>query len=157
MRHSKKLIKRIRKFIYLRIKNFYIALVLVILIETGILLFYQTQPSLERDLFLQSYADQVLEKCSSSSYRPSCYDEELPKLMDFISMEDALKVAKIVQSQDSSYRYCHVLGHKLSAKEYHKDTDNWKDIIHRCPYGECANGCQHGVLQERFRGEFLTD
>lgn len=107
---------------------------------------------------LEKYAESVVETCSEERYHPSCYDREIPKLMDKISMEDAFKVTKIVQDQDSSYPYCHVLGHELSAREVAKDPSKWKEVITRCPPGECSNGCLHGGLQERFRGaETYTD
>ncbi len=43
-----------------------------------------------------------------------------------ISMEDAFTFAKNIQSQDDQYGYCHVLEHKLSAKELNKDIQNGK-------------------------------
>lgn len=106
---------------------------------------------------LTEYADKVLALCHASSYRQGCYDKEIPKLMDVISMEDAFKVTEIVQDKDASYSYCHVLGHELSAREVKKDPDKWKDVIARCPSGVCSNGCIHGGMQERFRSESLTD
>jgi hypothetical protein len=101
---------------------------------------------------LNQYAQEVIITCSKESDRPICYDKEIPKLMDKISMEDAFKVTAIVQAKDSSYPFCHVLGHNLSAKEVAKDPSKWKDVLTRCPSGQCSNGCLHGGLQERFRG-----
>lgn len=103
-------------------------------------------------------AKKIVEKCKSAPYKPSCYDKEIPKLMDKITMEDAFSVTKNVQRLDTSYAYCHVLGHELAAREVRKDPKNWKDVITRCPSGVCSNGCLHGGLQEKFRGaESLTD
>ena len=104
----------------------------------------------------QRYADQILKLCGDKNYRPACYDEEIPKLMDSISMEDAFKVTKLVQKQDSEYLYCHVLAHNLSAQEVAKNPDNWKDVVIRCPSGTCSNGCIHGGFQERFRAESFS-
>ena len=101
---------------------------------------------------LVSYAQMIVEICSQERYHPACYDKEIPKLMDKISMEDAFKVTKIVQSIDNTYPYCHVLGHELSAREVAKDPSKWKDVLTRCPPGACSNGCLHGGLQERLRG-----
>ncbi|MBI2023681.1 hypothetical protein HYT01_03930 [Candidatus Giovannonibacteria bacterium] len=101
------------------------------------------------------YALQVVEKCSEARHRPSCYDEEIPKLMDKISMNDAFTVTKEVQKKDPEYFYCHVLGHKLSAQETAKDPDKWKEVVASCPAGVCSNGCIHGAFQERFRAEAL--
>ncbi len=106
---------------------------------------------------LNKYADQVVSVCANSSYRPACYDETIPKLMDYVSMEDAFKVTSIVQGIDRSYAYCHVLAHELSAREVKKDPSSWKDVVSRVPSGLCSNGGIHGAFQERFRGEFFTD
>lgn len=106
---------------------------------------------------LQKYAKEVLTKCSNEKYKPGCYDKEIPKLMDYISMEDAFKVTSIVQDEDKNYPYCHVLGHKLSAREINKDPSKWKDVVSRCPSGVCSNGCIHGGFQERFRAENFTE
>src|SRR3989344_9661052 len=62
------------------------------------------------------YADKIIKECADSTYRPGCYDKQIPKLMDYISMEDAFEVTAIVQNKDSSYPYCHVLAHELSAR-----------------------------------------
>lgn len=106
---------------------------------------------------LQKYAKEVLDKCKDEKYKPSCYDREIPRLMDFISMEDAFKVTSIIQDEDKNYPYCHVLGHKLSAREIQKDPSKWKEAVTRCPSGVCSNGCIHGGFQERFRAENFTD
>ncbi len=131
--------------------NKYLKILLIILvIEVGIVL-YQSKPNLPK------IASAVLAKCQTEKYRPSCYDTEIPKLMDDISMEDAFKVTAIVQSQDKSFPYCHVLGHKLSAREINKDPSKWKEVVTRCPSGICSNGCIHGGFQEKFRSENFTD
>ncbi len=106
---------------------------------------------------LKKYAEQMIAKCKDAPFKPKCYDEEIPKLMDKISMEQAFQVTKIVQDFDTSYAYCHVLGHELSAREVKKDPSKWKDVLTRCPSGQCSNGCLHGGLQEKFRAESLTD
>lgn len=109
---------------------------------------------------LKQYAQLIENECSNSKYHPACYDQEIPKLMDppiNLSMENAFKVTKLIQNDDSSFLYCHVIGHELSAKEYDKNPSAWEDIIPRCPFAVCANGCQHGVLQELARDEKFTD
>lgn len=104
-----------------------------------------------------SMAKKIVAECKGASYKPTCYDEEIPRLMDRISMEEAFEVTRIVQDMDPAYRYCHVLGHKLSARETANDPSEWKSVITRCPSGLCSNGCIHGAFQERFRTEALTD
>lgn len=106
---------------------------------------------------LQTYAKNIVEVCRSEAYRPACYDREIPKLTDKISMEQAFQVTSLVQEKDPSYTYCHVLGHELSAQEVRKDPASWKDVVSRCPSGLCSNGCIHGGFQEKFRAETFTD
>lgn len=104
------------------------------------------------------YADEIIKTCSDASYVPSCYDAEIPKLMDRgISMEDAFHVTALIQAKDSRYWYCHVLGHELSAREAAKDLSRWDDVVARCPVGQCSNGCMHGAFQERFRDDLLPE
>jgi uncharacterized membrane protein len=110
-----------------------------------------SKPSLEK------LAQDVVNRCASAPYKPSCYDDEVPKLMKNISMEDAFKVTSSIQDIDTSFRYCHVLGHQLSAAEVDKDPAKWKEVLSRCPSGVCSNGCIHGAFQERFRKEHFTD
>lgn len=104
---------------------------------------------------LESYAEEVIGRCGQEPYPPGCYDREIPKFMDVLTLEEAFTVTKIVQQRDPNYWYCHVLGHNLSARETAKDPSAWKDVINRCPSGMCSNGCLHGAFQERFRAEAL--
>lgn len=100
----------------------------------------------------------VIETCAAESYRPSCYDRELPKYMDQgYSMEEVFGITKAVQTFDPEYQYCHVLGHYLSQKETAKDPSKWKDVIARAPRGICSNGAIHGAFQERFQVESLPE
>lgn len=112
---------------------------------------------LKGQALLEYYADRVSSNCAQAKFAPSCYDEEIPKLMDNISMEDAFKVARIVQQKEPSYVYCHVLAHNISYRETTKHPDQWKDIITRCPQTMCNNGCPHGVLLKKFSSDSLTD
>lgn len=106
---------------------------------------------------ISDYAKMVIKKCGEASYKPSCYDKEIPKLMDFLSMKDAFGVAKVVGEYDKEYTHCHVLGHYLSGRETKKDPSKWKDVIAQCPANVCNNGCLHGPLLAKFNSETLTD
>ncbi len=103
-----------------------------------------------------TYANEIIAECKNSSYKPACYDREIPKLMDKgLSMENAFQVTSIIQGKTGDYYYCHVLGHELASKETAKDPTQWTQVIARCPAGMCSNGCVHGAAQERFRAESL--
>jgi hypothetical protein len=105
----------------------------------------------------EQYAEKVIAACAKENYPPSCYDNEIPKLMDRgLSMEETFEVTSIIQGKVNNYFYCHVLGHRLSEKETAKDPLKWTEVVARCPTGMCSNGCLHGAAQERFRNDVLT-
>ena len=153
---NKKYINLLRKNPFLIIA--FILIILIIQIEVGIL--YSIQKSEGNKIVdttsLASYADTILESCKGANHKPTCYDKTIPKLMDRLSMEQTFEVTKLIQEKDTSYLYCHVLGHELSALEVKKSPDNWKDVLSRCPSGQCSNGCIHGGFQERFRKESFS-
>lgn len=106
---------------------------------------------------LDAQAEEIVARCADADYRPTCYEKEIPMLMDLgVSMEDAFEITRRVQRLDPSFVYCHVLGHELSAKETAKDPSKWKDVAARSPIGLCSYGGIHGAFQERFRSEWLT-
>lgn len=135
----------------------FIILLGVVVFETVVLAKLSLKDMFGKKNSFQQYADKIIVKCSSENWHPSCYDKEIPKLLDIISLEESFKVTKLIQDKDSSYWYCHVLGHNISAKETARDPSKWKEVITRCPSGVCSNGCIHGAFQERFRKEELTD
>ncbi len=109
---------------------------------------------------LTYFASKITKICSTSAYRPACYDKEIPKLVakNLISMEDAFSVTSIIQKNDREYLYCHILGHNLADEETKKDPDKWLDVITRCPALACNNGCAHGAIMRKFKGtEILSN
>ncbi len=105
---------------------------------------------------LRAMAEKILLDCRDEPFTPDCYDREIPKLMNKISMEKAFEVTKMVQESDEKYLFCHVLAHKLSYLETNKNKSDWKDVMTRCPVTMCNNGCPHGALMSRFSGESLS-
>lgn len=109
---------------------------------------------------LSALAQELITKCQSRGDDgvQGCYNEELPRLMDRgISMEQAFQVIRLIQAKDDRFWYCHVASHSLVAKEIDRDPSKWKDLVMRCPYDICSNGCIHGAFQERFKLDALTD
>jgi hypothetical protein len=148
---------KIKKWIF-----FLFALILLLSTTSVVLaysLFMPQNPSVafQKSDSLDDIAQSVIKQCANSNYKPGCYDKIIPLTMKTISMEDAFKVTQIIQKEDTSYAYCHVLGHELSAKEVEKNPNNWRQVISRCPSGVCSNGCIHGAMQQKFRSESLTD
>lgn len=105
---------------------------------------------------IEDYALRILDTCAQEPFTQACYTREVPKLMDHLTMEEAFAVTQKIQDQDSTFGYCHVLGHELSARETKKNSAQWKEVITRCPSGVCSNGCVHGAFQERFRTDAFS-
>jgi hypothetical protein len=103
----------------------------------------------------EEYAARIIKKCATQKQGNTCYDKEIPKLSGVLSMEDVFKVTALIQENDTSYTYCHVLGHRLATLETKKDVSRWKEVVGRCPVGVCSNGCVHGAFQERYRSDVL--
>ena len=139
----------------LRVAALFLGVLVVALVGV---FFMQTPLTSVSDARLHGEADSVINACAEESYKPACYDKEIPKVMDRgLTLEESFKVTRIIQEKDTSYWYCHVLGHNVSAKEAAKDISKWTEVVARCPQGMCSNGCLHGAFQERFRGEIVSD
>jgi hypothetical protein len=138
---------------FLKPRYIFLAMAILVVVYQAYAAFVQSP---QAKASLTDLANDVIALCSGVNYRPTCYEDEIPKLMSDISMEDAFKVTSLVQNKDREYTYCHVLAHNLSAEEIKKDPDGWKDVVIRCPSGMCSNGCLHGGFQERFRAETFT-
>jgi len=134
-------------------KNILLTTLLVIIV--GLFLFYFEVFSLNSSLDV--YAKEIIEKCSASGFPPACYDEEVPELMDILSLEDVFAVTKLIQKEDRRYLYCHVLGHSLSEREMAKDPSKWKEVLSKAPPTFCNNGFLHGAMLARFNTDVFTD
>lgn len=141
-------------------KKFFSLALIISVIFLGFLVHKKTSAKIESPKLnystLNRYAANIVKLCAKERYHPACYDNEIPKLLGRISIEDAFRVIGIVQSRDPSFPYCHVLGHKLSALEVAKNPSKWKDVITRVPAGMCSGGGIHGAFQERFKTESLA-
>ncbi|MBI3577156.1 hypothetical protein HY086_03920 [Candidatus Gottesmanbacteria bacterium] len=124
-------------------------LILVIISLIGLLM--------KRAILHDQFTPKIIKICQNELPKSRCYDRELPKLMNTLSMEEVFVVTKNIQAQDTAYPYCHTLGHALATIETKKDPTKWKEVIARCPSGVCSNGCIHGAFQERFRTESMPD
>ncbi len=104
-------------------------------------------------------ASRVMDKCSNKSDKSACYDVEIPKLLsrNILSFEESFALTKIVQFKDRSYLFCHVLGHNLADVETKKDPSKWLDVVANCPPLECNNGCPHGAIMRRFKGQEVLE
>ncbi len=113
--------------------------------------------SFAREWALSRIAHDIISDCAKAGYRPACYDKEIPNLLDRgVSMEDAFAVTAVIQRTVPDYFYCHILGHNVASKETAKDPSKWASVIERCPVGQCASGCLHGVMFDRFENVELS-
>ena len=141
-----------KKFLYI-----FAALITIIIIE-GVFLFATKDPTSQEVLGIEIYAERVIEKCAEAQYRPYCYEQKVPDLLDEIPVEDIFDVIRVIKQKDTSYQFCHVLAHELGTREVTNDPENWIDVIARGPAdGLCSNGFIHGAAVARFSKEVLTD
>lgn len=136
-----------------------ISLIVLLLVSTSLWKIKKQafKPKINQNAQIEKLADIVVKKCLQQKNNFTCYEAEIPKLMDRISMEEAFEVTKIVQEKDATYTYCHVLAHKISFTESKKNPNDWKKILTRCPFSMCNYGCLHGSLIQHYRGEVLSD
>lgn len=103
------------------------------------------------------YADVMIERCADAPHRPTCYEEQVPKLVTEMPTEEIFNVVRAIRSKDREYLYCHVLAHDLGSYEVSLDPDNWLDVIAKGPTdGMCSNGFAHGAIVTRFHDEDLS-
>jgi len=106
---------------------------------------------------INEYAAQMVERCADASYRPLCYEQQVPTLTSEIPTEQIFDVIRQIRRDDPEYLYCHVLAHELGVYEVGIDPDNWLDVIAKGPTdGLCSNGYAHGALVARFNDEDLS-
>lgn len=104
-----------------------------------------------------TYAQTIIEKCSTAPYRPTCYEEEVPKLVTEMTSPEIFDVIRSIRQQDKEYLFCHVLAHELGTYEVSLDPDNWLDVVAMGPTdGLCSNGFAHGAIVARFNDGELT-
>jgi hypothetical protein len=109
------------------------------------------------DAGVEEHATNILDRCKDERYRPTCYEEEVPKLLDSMSVSDVFDTIRLIRTNDSEYQFCHVLAHELGEREVSKDPDNWFDVIPQNPAdGLCSNGFIHGAAVARFSREVFS-
>jgi hypothetical protein len=100
----------------------------------------------------------VTDCARSGADHAACYEEEVPALYPRMSVSQIFDVIRAVRSDDATYQFCHVLGHKLGERVVSEDPSGWVDAIPlNPPDGLCSNGFIHGVVGGRFRAEVLND
>lgn len=95
--------------------------------------------------------------CTRQTDNAACYERTVPRLLYVSPISDVFSVVREIQTQDPSYRFCHVLGHQLGVLEVQRDPDHWMDLMHNNPPdGLCSNGYIHGVIVQKFSETVFT-
>jgi len=140
-----------------KIKIVFIIFTLIIVAEI-ITLIPLNEKSEEHIMNTRLYAESIVDICSEEAYKPLCYEQEVPKLLNTLPVEEVFDVIREIKSIDASYNFCHVLAHELGEQEVAKDPKNWIDVIAKGPAdGLCSNGFIHGAAVARFSQEVLND
>ena len=112
-----------------------------------------------RGMSTQSIASGIVKDCSKvpGDHAP-CYEAKVPDLYPKLSVPEIFDVIRNIRTLDTSYQFCHVLGHKVGERVVAEDPNDWVDAIPlNPPDGLCSNGFIHGVVGGRFRSEVLND
>ncbi len=129
---------------------------LAVILSIGFLALHYSNVGVQK-LSTKEYAAQMVEKCAAAPYRPTCYEEEVPKLVSDLPTEEIFDVVRQIRRDDPEYLYCHVLAHELGSYEVNLDPSNWLDVVAKGPTdGLCSNGYAHGALVSRFNDEDLS-
>ena len=132
----------------------------ILTLALGAFLFFsQTRDTVEPHATknIQEYAQDMVALCKDAPYRPTCYETEVPKLVEFLETDKIFEVVRAIRREDPEYLYCHVLAHELGRYEVSLNPDNWLDVIAKGPSdGLCSNGFAHGAIVTRFNDEDLT-
>lgn len=104
-------------------------------------------------------AKEIVKDCmNSGSDHSACYEAEVPALYPKLSVPQIFDIVRMIRQEDSSYQFCHVLGHKIGERVVAEDPNGWVNAIPLNPSdGLCSNGFIHGVVGGRFRSEVLDD
>ncbi len=95
--------------------------------------------------------------CTKQTDNAACYERTVPRLLYISPISSVFSVVREIQAQDSSYRFCHVLGHQLGVFEVQRDPNHWMDLLHNNPPdGLCSNGYIHGVMVQKFSETVFT-
>ena len=108
---------------------------------------------------LNSIAAKIVQECGqvSSSDHEACYESVVPALYPRYTVAQIVDIVRVIQVLDTSYTYCHPLGHAIGERVVAENPSKWIDAIHLDPSGLlCAGGYLHGLLSGRFRGDVLT-
>lgn len=100
----------------------------------------------------------IVTHCAERNDKPLCYEENVPLLLYVSPIEGVFSVVRALQREDTSYRFCHVLGHELGAALVKQNPDQWVDLMHKNPPdGLCSNGFLHGIIVGRFNYAVLSE
>lgn len=103
------------------------------------------------------YAQKMVKICQDVTYKPTCYEDEIPRLVTDLEMSEIFDVIRLVRKYDPSYAFCHVTAHDLGSYEVSLDPDNWLNAISKGPTdGLCSNGFAHGAIVSRFNDGKLS-
>lgn len=103
-------------------------------------------------------ARDIVKACASSADRSRCYEQHVPALLSDLPLVQIFEVVRAIRQRDDSYKFCHVLAHKLGERIVAEDPNSWIEAIPLNPSdGLCSNGFIHGVVGGRFRAEVLDD
>lgn len=145
---------------FLKVRNLSIVLFLAIVFLITFFLYTQSSTPISVKKDIGQITERIVNQCAEVTNKTKCYEDLISSLVlepMNLTMEEAFQVVKSAQRLDSKYYYCHDLSHKLARSEMQKKDNDWRDVAARCPMNLCAKGCIHGVFQEKYKDQTLSD
>lgn len=111
-----------------------------------------------RPASIAGLAAKIVGDCAHQADHAACYETEIPSLYPKLDVPAIFDIVRDIRKLDTSYQFCHVLGHKIGERVVSEDPSGWVNAIPLNPSdGLCSNGFIHGVVGGRFRAEVLDD
>jgi hypothetical protein len=100
----------------------------------------------------------IVAECSGErGDRSPCYERLVPELYPRFDVPTLFETVRTVRMLDPSYRFCHVLAHKIGERVVATDPSGWLEAMRlNPPDGLCSNGFIHGVIGGQFGSEVLS-
>ena len=84
-------------------------------------------------LGVERYSRDIVKQCATEKNSAACYEREVPKLLSTLPLQDVFGIIRAIRRADSSYQFCHVLGHKLGEAVVAKDKSRWFEALSQGP------------------------
>lgn len=133
---------------------FLILLASLLILNVGILFFYQTSNAVHQTANSQendnslAIAKSLVKSCRANSNWMNCYGSKLGTVVSMHNFQTALRALDTIQMVDDRTRNCHIIAHLMVGEAVAKDPSNWEHILDQLDINRCDYGFIHGLFEE---------